>query len=115
MEWSIVLPIGSMVIIGAGAIGLLLWLRPEKVALIRINLLWVSTLVALLTLTFGIRLMDLLQERGSTTGASTLEIVLSSLVGVGIGGLIAIAGQLVQDSGQNSTSGKSSDESNGSS
>lgn len=31
-----------------------------------------------------------------------MEIVLSSLVGVGIGGLIAIAGQLVQDQGQDS-------------
>ena len=88
---------------------LFFWKRPDKVATVRINLLWVSALVALLTMTFDIRLMDLVQERERATGASTLEIVLSSLVGVGIGGLIAIAGQLVQDLGPDAGKGKSPD------
>ena len=44
------------------------------------------------------RLIDLLAKpNGSDGNSNTVEIVLSSLVGVGIGGLIAIAGQLVQD------------------
>ena len=81
--------------------------KPDKIAMIRINLIWLSTLIAILTLVFGNRLIELLMEppegRGDT---NTIEIVLSSLVGVGIGGLIAIAGQLVQDSGQASNEGK---------
>ena len=47
-------------------------------------------------------LIDILQKSDAGTRTSTIEIVLSSLVGVGIGGLIAIARQLVQDSGNSS-------------
>ena len=85
-------------------IGAVVWFRPEKITPIRINLLWLSTLVAILTITFGNKLIDILQKPAgaTTTSTSTIEIVLSSLVGVGIGGLIAIAGQLVQDSGSSS-------------
>ncbi len=95
--------------------GLVVWLRPEKIALIRFNLLWLATLVAVLTLVFGMKLLELLESTpppGSTpANTNTVEIVLSSLVGVGIGGLIAIAGQLVQDSGGNGpTVDKSQDE-----
>ena len=114
MDWLILLPLGLMILLGAIAVGVLLWHRPEKVSLIRVNLLWVSTLVAVLTLTFGYRLMDLLQARDNGASASTLEIVLSSLVGVGIGGLIAIAGQLVQDSSQGAKDNESSSRDNGS-
>ena len=100
------------VVVGAVALsvlivifGLVVWLRPEKMALIRFNLLWLATLVAVLTLVFGMKLLQLLESTpppGSTpANTNTVEIVLSSLVGVGIGGLIAIAGQLVQDSGGN--------------
>ena len=109
MEWSEVWPILALVGAVAVSLGLLLWKRPDKVATIRINLLWVSTLVALLTLTFGAKLIGLLEKRVEGVGTNTLEIVLSSLVGVGIGGLIAIAGQLVQDSDQDSKRSKSSD------
>ena len=100
MDIDEILP--ALIIIGAvgAALGLLLWVRPEKFARVRINLIWVSTLVAILILTFGIKLIELIEAREGGAGANTLEIVLSSLVGVGIGGLIAIAGQLVQDSGQ---------------
>ena len=102
MEWSDVLPTLALLAAVSVSLGLLLWARPDKVATIRINLLWVSTLVAILTLTFGAQLIELLKERTEVGGTNTLEIVLSSLVGVGIGGLIAIAGQLVQDAGQDS-------------
>ncbi len=101
--------IGWPVAIGAIAvsalIGAVVWFRPEKITPIRINLLWLSTLVAILTITFGNKLIDILEKPGgqSGTSTSTIEIVLSSLVGVGIGGLIAIAGQLVQDSGSSSS------------
>ena len=96
------LPIGLALLIPSGVFGVLMWTRPEKFTTIRINLLWLSTLVAILTLVFGSRLIELLGK--NTTGdTKTVEIVLSSLVGVGIGGLIAIAGQLVQDSGDDST------------
>lgn len=98
MQWSEIWPILALIVAISISLGLLLWKRPDKVATIRINLLWVSTLVAILTLTFGAQLIGLLKERTDGTGTNTLEIVLSSLVGVGIGGLIAIAGQLVQDS-----------------
>ena len=80
--------------------GALVWWRQNHLTKIRINVIWVSTLVAILTLTFGNRLISLLTDhRGQ--GVETIEIVLSSLVGVGIGGLIAIAGQLVEDSPRN--------------
>ena len=101
--------IGWPLAIGAIAvcalIGAVVWFRPEKITPIRINLLWLSTLVAILTITFGNKLIDILQKPAgeTTTSTSTIEIVLSSLVGVGIGGLIAIAGQLVQDSGSSSS------------
>ncbi len=108
MQWSEVLPILALIAAMSISLGLLLWKRPDKVATIRINLLWVSTLVAILTLTFGAQLIGLLKERTDGAGTNTLEIVLSSLVGVGIGGLIAIAGQLVQDSGQDSKGNRSS-------
>ena len=95
-------PIGLALLILLLAFGTLMWKRPEKFTTIRINLLWLSTLVAILTLVFGSQLIELLGK--DTTGdTKTVEIVLSSLVGVGIGGLIAIAGQLVQDSGEDST------------
>ena len=109
MQWSKVWPILALIAAMSMSFGLLLWKRPDKVATIRINLLWVSTLVAILTLTFGAQLIGLLRERTDGAGTNTLEIVLSSRVGVGIGGLIAIAGQLVQDSGQDSKLSKSSD------
>ena len=102
MEWSAVWPILALVIGVSIPVGLLLWKRPDKVATIRINLLWVSTLVAILTLSFGAQLIGMLKEPDEGANTNTLEIVLSSLVGVGIGGLIAIAGQLVQDSGSDS-------------
>ncbi len=95
-------PIGLALLILFVAFGLLMWQRPEKFTTIRINLLWLSTLVAILTLVFGHQLIKLLGEN-STGDTKTVEIVLSSLVGVGIGGLIAIAGQLVQDSDEKST------------
>ncbi len=74
--------------------------RPNKIAVIRINLIWLSTLVAVLTLVFGNRLIELVMDPPDGKDTNTIEIVLSSLVGVGIGGLIAIAGQLVQDFGE---------------
>lgn len=82
--------------------------RPDSVARLRINLIWLSTLVAVLTLVFGNRLIELIMNPPNNKDTNTIEIVLSSLVGVGIGGLIAIAGQLVQDSDQDSKRGKSS-------
>ena len=109
MEWSHTWPILVLIAAASVSLGLLLWKRPDKVATVRINLLWVSTLVAILTLTFGAQLIGLLKERTTGDGTNTLEIVLSSLVGVGIGGLIAIAGQLVQDSGQDSLRRESPD------
>ena len=111
MEWSHAWPILVLIAVVSVSLGLLLWTRPDKVATIRVNLLWVSTLVAILTLTFGTQLIGLLKERTESGGTNTLEIVLSSLVGVGIGGLIAIAGQLVQDSSQGSNRSKSSNNS----
>ena len=96
------LPIGLALLILFGAFGFLIWQRPEKFTMIRINLLWLSTLVAILTLVFGHQLIELLGDN-SSGDTKTVEIVLSSLVGVGIGGLIAIAGQLVQDSDEKST------------
>ena len=82
--------------------------RPGTVTRLRINLIWLSTLVAMLTLVFGTRLIELIMNPPQNRDTNTLEIVLSSLVGVGIGGLIAIAGQLVQDSGQESKGNKPS-------
>ena len=105
-NWTVVAV--GLIVFGV-ILGLLIWKRPEKLPTIRINLLWVSTLVAILTLTFGNQLIKLLQTPKDGAGTNTIEIVLSSLVGVGIGGLIAIAGQLVQDSGQGSKRSRSSD------
>ena len=113
MQWSEVWPILALIAAMSMSLGLLLWKRPDKVATIRINLLWVSTLVAILTLTFGAQLIGLLKDRTDGAGTNTLEIVLSSLVGVGIGGLIAIAGQLVQDSSQDSKRARVSDTNQG--
>ena len=84
--------------------------RPDSITRLRINLLWLSTLVAILTLVFGNRLIELVMSPPDGKDTNTIEIVLSSLVGVGIGGLIAIAGQLVQDSGQDSKRRKSADD-----
>lgn len=94
-DWLI--PVGAVLLL-ATLTGALVLFRPAQVALVRINLLWVSTLVAILTLAFGNRLIGLLTDGADSRTNNTIEIVLSSLVGVGIGGLIAIAGQLVQDS-----------------
>lgn len=99
-------PIGLALLILFVAFGALMWKRPEKFTTIRINLLWLSTLVAILTLVFGHQLIKLLGDN-SSGDTKTVEIVLSSLVGVGIGGLIAIAGQLVQDSGNSTDTGPS--------
>lgn len=109
MDWSHTRPVLVLIAAVSVPLGLLLWKRPDKVATIRINLLWLSTLVAILTLTFGSQLIGLLKDSTGDGSTNTLEIVLSSLVGVGIGGLIAIAGQLVQDSGQDSQRSKSPD------
>ena len=100
-----------LILVGAAAIalGVIVWKRPEKVTRIRINLLWLTTLVAILTLVFGIQLIQLIMQPPEGKSTNTIEIVLSSLVGVGIGGLIAIAGQLVQDSGQDSGGNQPSD------
>ena len=87
--------------------------RPDSITRLRINLIWLSTLVAILTLVFGNRLIELVMNPPDGKDTNTIEIVLSSLVGVGIGGLIAIAGQLVQDSGQDSRRSKSSDDDQG--
>lgn len=94
-DWLI--PVGAVLLL-ATLTGALVLFRPAQVALVRINLLWVSTLVAILTLTFGNRLIGLLTDGIDSNADHTIQIVLSSLVGVGVGGLIAIAGQLVQDS-----------------
>lgn len=99
-DWAI--PVGAVLILST-LTGLLVFFKPAHVALVRINLIWVSTLVAILTLAFGNRLIGLLTDGPDTGASNTIEIVLSSLVGVGIGGLIAIAGQLVQDSPSSST------------
>jgi len=102
IDWANLLPIGLALLILFGVFGLLMWKRPEKFTMIRINLLWLSTLVAVLTLVFGHQLIEFLGDN-SSGDTKTVEIVLSPLVGVGIGGLIAIAGQLVQDSDEKST------------
>lgn len=102
-DWLI--PVGAVLIL-AILTGLLVFFRPAHIALVRINLIWVSTLVAVLTLAFGNRLIGLLTDGPDTGASNTIEIVLSSLVGVGIGGLIAIAGQLVQDSPSSSATEK---------
>ena len=101
-NWADLLPIGLALLILFGAFGFLMWKKPDKFTTIRINLLWVSTLVAILTLVFGHQLIELLRSnpKGDT---ETVKVVLSSLVGVGIGGLIALAGQLVQDFDEKST------------
>lgn len=101
-DWVTLLSVLLPVAIAASAFVLLLCLRPEKFTQVRINLLWLSTLVAILTLVFGLRLIELVMNPPAGKDTNTVEIVLSSLVGVGIGGLIAIAGQLVQDQGQDS-------------
>ena len=104
---SLVVP-AALVIGAAILIGLFMWRRPDRVSTLRINVIWLSTLVSVLTLTFGLKLIDELAKPKTQPSSSTIEVVLSSLVGVGIGGLIAIAGQLVQDSGGTSDSENSS-------
>ena len=108
------LPIAIAIIISSGIFAFLIYKRPGMVTKIRVNLLWLSTLVAILTLVFGTRLIELLQSSSGNANANTntVEIVLSSLVGVGIGGLIAIAGQLVQDSDQDSSNTRPPDNRN---
>ena len=98
LDWTyIIIAAIAMTALVTGCVTLL-YLRPNSFTKIRINLLWMATLVAILTLVFGMRLIDLLAQPNGPGGSNnTVEIVLSSLVGVGIGGLIAIAGQLVQD------------------
>ena len=90
-DWLI--PVGGVLMLSLLTVALVVC-RPKYVTTVRINLIWVSTLVAILTLAFGNRLIGLLLAESSN---NTIEIVLGSLVGVGVGGLIAIAGQLVQD------------------
>ena len=97
--WVALIVPGLIVIGAAAVIGLFVWFRPERVSELRINVVWIATLVSVLTLTFGLKLIEELAKPAPTGGSNTIEIVLSSLVGVGIGGLIAIAAQLVQDSG----------------
>ena len=97
-DWTIIVIAAIAILALVVGFGIILYFRPNSFTKIRINLLWLATLVAILTLVFGMRLIDLLGKPNGTDGNSnTVEIVLSSLVGVGIGGLIAIAGQLVQD------------------
>ena len=73
MDWAAVATPLTVMGAVALALGILLWFRPEKFARVRINLVWVSTLVAILTLTFGMELIGLLRERGEGGGANTLE------------------------------------------
>ena len=80
IDWANLLPIGLALLILFVAFGFLMWKRPEKFTMIRINLLWLSTLVAILTLVFGHQLIKLLGDN-STGDTKTVEIVLSSLVG----------------------------------
>jgi len=104
IDWASFWPVPIMVGLVAVGFGLVAWKRPAKFTRIRVNLLWLTTLVAILTLVFGIQLIQLIMNPPANKSTNTIEIVLSSLVGVGIGGLIAIAGQLVQDSDQDTTS-----------
>lgn len=103
LDWASLWPLPLLVAAVVIGLGLIVWQRPEKVTRIRVNLLWLTTLVAILTMVFGILLIQLIMSPPQGKSTNTIEIVLSSLVGVGIGGLIAIAGQLVQDSDQDST------------
>ena len=105
--WPAATVICVVALAGLGSVLMILWKAPHKLARIRVNVLWLATLVAVLTLVFGNQLIGMLQ-RSDGTGSNTIEIVLSSLVGVGIGGLIAIAGQLVQDSDDGSSGNPSS-------
>ena len=66
---------------------LLLYKRPDKITKIRVNVLWVATLITILTLVFGQQLIGMLATNSGGNGSSTVEILLSTLVGVGIGGL----------------------------
>ena len=106
------LPIAIAIVMSSAIFAFLIYKRPGMVTKIRVNLLWLSTLVAILTLVFGIKLIELLQSSSGNTSTNTIEIVLSSLVGVGIGGLIAIAGQLVQDSDNDSSNANPPDNHN---
>ena len=102
IDWASLWPVPIMIGLAAIGFGLIVWKRPGKVTRIRVNLLWLTTLVAILTMVFGIQLIQLIMSPPANKSTNTIEIVLSSLVGVGIGGLIAIAGQLVQDSDRDS-------------
>ena len=98
LDWTNIIIAAIAILVLVAGFGALIFFRPNSFTRIRINLLWLATLIAVLTLVFGMRLIDLLANPNGTDGNNnTVEIVLSSLVGVGIGGLIAIAGQLVQD------------------
>ena len=98
LDWTNIIIAAIAILVLVAGFGALIFFRPNSFTRIRINLLWLATLIAVLTLVFGMRLIDLLAKpNGSDGNSNTVEIVLSSLVGVGIGGLIAIAGQLVQD------------------
>lgn len=61
-DWVTLLSVLLPVAIAASAFVLLLCLRPEKFTQVRINLLWLSTLVAILTLVFGLRLIELVMN-----------------------------------------------------
>lgn len=95
----VTLAVSIAIVIGAASLIIVfVWFRPQRVSELRINVVWIATLVSVLTLTFGLKLIEELARPDAQSGSNTIEIVLSSLVGVGIGGLIAIAAQLVQDS-----------------
>ena len=66
-----------------------------KKTLLRLNVLWLTTVVASLTAMFGYLLLSRLAEPGDSVGR--FDVVLGSLVGGGIGGLLTIAGQLAQE------------------
>jgi len=102
IDWARFWPVPILIGLVALGFGVIVWKRPSKVTRIRVNLLWPTTPVAILTMVFGLQLIQLIMNPPANKSTNTIEIVLSSLVGVGIGGLIAIAGQLVQDSDQDS-------------
>lgn len=66
-----------------------------KKTLLRLNVLWLTTVVASLTAMFGYLLLSRIAEPSGTVGR--FDVVLGSLVGGGIGGLLTIAGQLAQE------------------
>ena len=70
-------------------------LRGARRTILRVNALWLVTLVATLTAMFGYLLIGRRDDGEGTVG--TPDVVLGSLVGGGIGGLLTVAGQLAQE------------------